>query len=60
MKAYLLTTGSLFALMTIVHVWRMIVETGFTREPWVLGVAIVSAALCAWAGRLLMVPRNAP
>src|SRR5262249_4027886 len=60
MKAYLLTTGSLFALMTIVHVWRMIVETGFSREPSVLVVTIVAALLCAWAARLLMASRNAP
>jgi hypothetical protein len=61
MKAYLLTTGSLFGLITIVHVWRMVVEAGVaTRDPWIILMTVLSAALCVWAGRLFMTSRNAP
>lgn len=61
MKAYLVTTGSLFGLITIVHIWRMMVESGVaTRDPWVVGMTVLSAALCAWAGRLFMTSRRAP
>ena len=58
MKAYILTTGSLFGLLAIVHVWRMVVESGAAKEPWVVGMTVLSAALCVWAGRLLTVSRS--
>ena len=54
MKAYLVTTGFAFGLLTLVHVWRLLVEgTGMLRDPfWVL-VTLLSASLCAWACRLI-------
>ena len=61
MKAYLLTTGSGFGLITIVHIWRMTVETGVAgRDPWLVALTVLSAALCLWAGRLFMTVRRAP
>lgn len=56
MKAYLLTTGAVFGLLTLVHVWRMIVEASSTRDPWVLLVTVISAVLAGWAFRLARVP----
>jgi hypothetical protein len=61
MKAYLVTTGSVFGLLTIVHIWRMIVEGGLaTREPWMILITLASAALCVWATRLFMVSKRTP
>ena len=55
MKAYLVTTGSVFGLLTVVHIWRMIVESGLaTREPWMIVITLASAVLCVWAARLFM------
>src|SRR5947209_2799488 len=37
MKAYLITTGTLFGLLTIVHLWRVIEEWPHLRtDPWFL------------------------
>ncbi|MEP6493319.1 MAG: hypothetical protein ABJF01_11615 [bacterium] len=51
MKTYLALTSALFALLTIVHVWRAIVEPS-VRNPWFLLITAVSAVLCLWALRL--------
>lgn len=54
MKAYLLSTGTVFGLLTIVHIWRAIVETTtLARDPWFLLATAVAAALCVWAFYLL-------
>ncbi|HLH95477.1 MAG TPA: hypothetical protein VKW08_10210 [Xanthobacteraceae bacterium] len=59
MKAYLATTGMLFALLAVLHVWRIVVEwNGLSREIWSLGTIvagiIVSAGLAIWALRLFL------
>jgi hypothetical protein len=54
MKAYLITTGVLFALITLVHIWRAIEERpNLASEPWYLVMTAVAAALCVWAFVLL-------
>jgi hypothetical protein len=55
MKAYLVTTGALFALLAVLHAWRMIVEwrpadPGFLVE---VGIGVLAAGLSVWAWRLL-------
>ena len=60
MKAYILTTGSLFGLLAIVHIWRMVVETSAAKEPWVVGTTVLAVVLCVWAGRLLKTMRSTP
>jgi hypothetical protein len=53
MRAYLWTTGSMFGLITAVHLWRwIVVERGLARDPWFVLATVVSAALCIWAWRL--------
>jgi hypothetical protein len=54
MKPYLITTGVVFGLLTLAHIWRVIVE-GPRRaaEPWYVLITLASAALCLWAVRLL-------
>jgi hypothetical protein len=58
MKAYLVMTGILFAVLAALHVWRAIAEwPQATAFPWfVLGMAAlvgVPGALSWWAWRLL-------
>ncbi|HLB81948.1 MAG TPA: hypothetical protein VJJ54_02570 [Gemmatimonadales bacterium] len=57
MKAYLVTTGALFALLALAHVWRIVAEWPLvtTDLPAMLeaGIGIVAAGLCLWAWRLL-------
>jgi len=55
MKAYLITTGVIFGLLTIMHVWRMFSETGFhgDRDPFFVVITLVSAGFCIWAFQLL-------
>ncbi len=54
MKAYLITTGSLFGVLTVLHVWRIIEEgPQLARNPWWILITIAAAALAVWAWRLL-------
>jgi hypothetical protein len=54
MKAYLITTGSVFALVTLAHVWRAISEsTALARDPWFILLTAGTAGLSVWAWRLL-------
>ena len=58
MKAYLITTGAIFALLALAHLLRTIAEwPRLAAEPWFYlegpGIGIVAAALCFWAWRLL-------
>jgi hypothetical protein len=50
MKAYVLTTGSVFGLLTVTHLWRMAVERQLLRDPYYLSITLTAAALCVWAG----------
>jgi hypothetical protein len=54
MKAYLITTGIIFGLITAVHVARLVVEgAGPAKEaPFVL-LTLLTAAMSVWAWRLL-------
>ena len=59
MKCYLITTGTLFGLITLAHVWRIIQEPRFAKDPWYLLLTFVAAALSLWAWRLLRIsPRS--
>ena len=58
MKAYLLTTGTVFALLTLAHVWRVLAESSsLARDPWYVLITIASAALSIWA---LFLVRGSP
>ena len=59
MKTYLTLTAVLFGLLTVLHFWRMLQERGsLAKDPWFLIITLVSAALCFWAVRLLVVARK--
>ena len=51
MKTYLALTAIVFGLLTIVHIWRAIVEPG-SRNPWFFLMIAISTVLCFWAIRL--------
>jgi hypothetical protein len=54
MKAYVITTGAIFGLITLAHIWRGFVEgPHLAKEPWFVLLTILAAALCLWAFRLL-------
>ena len=57
MKAYLITTGALFALLALVHVWRTIAEWSRIADPSFAiegpGIGMVALAISVWAWRLL-------
>ena len=48
-----MTTGALFGLLTLAHVWRMIEEGHLAKDPWYLLITGVAAALSLWAWRVL-------
>ena len=63
MKAYLITTGLIFALVALAHVARTIVERSrFVEDPWFLlegpGLGLLAGGICFWACRLLWVSRR--
>ena len=53
MKAYLITTGTVFALIVVSHVLRFITEGGALREPELWVLTFLAAGLSFWAFRLL-------
>lgn len=59
MKIYLALTAVVFGLLTVVHLWRMVAESAsLARDPWFLLLTVLSAGLCLWAVRLLLVQRR--
>lgn len=56
MRAYVITTGIIFALITIAHLVRMAMEPGVLTEPIYLLLTLLSAALALWAILLLRRP----
>jgi hypothetical protein len=58
MKAYLVTTGLLFALIAVMHAMRAVrdwpmLSTNPVEVVSMAALGVVSAALSAWAWRLL-------
>jgi hypothetical protein len=54
MKAYVMTTGAVFGLITLAHVLRIIAEgPHLVTDPWYVLLTVVAAALGLWAWRLL-------
>lgn len=54
MKAYVMTTGAVFGLLTLAHLWRIIEEgRHLVTDPWYVLITIAAGALSLWAWRLL-------
>ncbi len=62
MKAYLMTTGLLFAALALVHIWRILEEWSRpSSSEFLLQMAVgivLPGILCWWAWRLLRRLRN--
>jgi hypothetical protein len=59
MKAYVITTGTVFGLITLAHVLR-VVEEGprLASDPFFVLLTVLSTALCLWAWRVLRLTRS--
>jgi len=59
MKAYLITTGLLFAALAALHVY-VVVERGpaLATDPWPAIVLVIAGGMSVWAGRLLLKGRQ--
>jgi len=54
MKAYLITTGTVFGLIVAAHIWRAVAEGAHVaRDPVFVLLTLAAAALSLWAWRLL-------
>jgi hypothetical protein len=53
MKIYVMTTGAVFGLLTVAHIWRGVEERHLATEPWFILITLACAALCLWAVRLV-------
>ena len=54
MKAYLITTGTVFALITLAHLARILAEGArLATDPLFMLLTMATAALSVWAWRLL-------
>lgn len=54
MKAYLITSGTIFGLITLAHVARVVWENPHLgREPWFVLLTLLAAALSVWAWILI-------
>jgi hypothetical protein len=59
-KSYVMTTGSIFGLITLAHVWRVFQESPrLATEPWYLLLTLAAAAMCLWAWRVLRTLKQA-
>lgn len=59
MRAFLWTTGIVFALITIAHIWRVFGESAsLAKDPWFLLITVFAAGLCVWSFRLLRVSKR--
>ena len=54
MKAYVVTTGTVFALIVATHIWRAVAEgPRVAMDPVYIVLTVVAAALPPWAWRVL-------
>jgi hypothetical protein len=58
MNTYVITTGALFGLLTLVHLLRIIEERPLLTDPWYVLITATTAALCLWAWRVLRLSRR--
>jgi len=54
MKAYVVTSGGVFGLLTIAHLLRIAFENRhLATDPGYILITLASATLCIWAGLVL-------
>ncbi len=61
MKAYIITTGVIFALITLAHVLRVFAEgSRLAKDPFFILLTCLAAGLAIWAWRLARRPSPPP
>lgn len=59
MKVYVITTGAIFGLIVVAHVWRIVVEgPALAMDPAYILLTVAAGALCFWSRRVLKVLRR--
>ena len=60
MKAYVMTTGTIFGLLVVAHIWRIIAERpALAKDPFYILLTLAAAMLCLWAWRVFRrMPRS--
>ena len=59
MKTYVMTTGAVFALITLAHIMRIVAEgPRLASEPFFVLMTVLSTALSLWAWRVLRLIRS--
>ena len=54
MRAYVMTTGVIFGLLAVAHLWRIVGENRqLATDPFFLAITVTAAVLCLWAARLV-------
>lgn len=53
MREYILTSGSIFALICVAHVLRIFAEPHVLREPLWIVLTVAAGGLSFWAFRVL-------
>ena len=54
MKAYVITSGVVFGLLVVAHIWRVFEEgSAVTKNPFFIASTLLAAALFIWACRTL-------
>jgi len=54
MRAYLITTGTVFGLITLAHIWRVLAEgPHLATDPVFALLTVIAAGLSFWAWRLV-------
>ena len=53
MKWFLVTSGTIFGLIVIAHLFRIAAEPRMAKEPFFWVLTIAAAALSGWAWRLV-------
>ena len=50
MRTYVIATGAVFGLLTLAHIWRLVVEPHLATDPWFMlfTVAAASLSVAAW------------
>lgn len=60
MKAYVMTTGVVFGVITLAHVLRIIAEgPHLATDPWYVLLTVATGILCLWAWRVLRLTTRA-
>ena len=53
MKCYIAVSGTIFALLVVMHIWRASVEgAGILKQPFFIIPTVLAAGMAIWAWRV--------